>query len=97
MEEETGVGQLELKKFLLQTLHEYEELGKVIQKKTHVSHVNDQSSVTDPANRRRYYRFKMDSTCKFEIVLRNTYPAIVEVLRAGGYFSVEDWKTSILV
>ncbi|HEY2649514.1 MAG TPA: NUDIX domain-containing protein [Puia sp.] len=86
VEEETGVGQLKLKKFLLQTLHEYEELGKVIQKKTHwflMATTSLQSLV--PQTEEDITDLRWINPSDFEIVLRNTYPAIVEVLRAGGY------------
>jgi 8-oxo-dGTP pyrophosphatase MutT (NUDIX family) len=85
VEEETGVGQLELKKFLLQTLHEYEELGKVIQKKTHwfyMTTTSHQSLI--PQTEEDITELRWIAPADFEIVLRNTYPAIVEVLRAGG-------------
>ena len=83
--EETGVGQLDLKKFLLQTLHEYEELGKVIQKKTHwfqMTTTSHQSLL--PQTEEDITELRWIAPADFEIVLRNTYPAIVEVLRAGG-------------
>jgi 8-oxo-dGTP pyrophosphatase MutT (NUDIX family) len=86
VEEETGVGQLKLKKFLLQTLHEYEELGKVIQKKTHwfqMTTISHQSLV--PQTEEDITDLRWIAPADFEIVLRNTYPAIVEVLRAGGH------------
>jgi 8-oxo-dGTP pyrophosphatase MutT (NUDIX family) len=85
VEEETGVGQLELKKFLLQTLHEYEELGKVIEKKTHWFHMlttSHQSLI--PQAEEDITDLRWIAPVNFEIVLRNTYPAIVEVLRVGG-------------
>jgi 8-oxo-dGTP pyrophosphatase MutT (NUDIX family) len=85
VEEETGVRQLVLKKFLLTTLHEYEELGKVIEKKTHWYHM------TTSSHQRLIPEVEEDITelrwivpGNFGIVQRNTYPAIVEVLRAGG-------------
>jgi 8-oxo-dGTP pyrophosphatase MutT (NUDIX family) len=86
VEEETGVGQLELKKFLLQTLHEYEELGKVIEKKTHwflMSTTSHQSLI--PQIEEDITELRWIAAANFEIVLRNTYPAIVEVLRAGEH------------
>jgi 8-oxo-dGTP pyrophosphatase MutT (NUDIX family) len=84
VEEETGVGQLELKKFLLQTLHEYEELGKVIQKKTHWFHMSTTShQLLVPQTEEDITDLRWIAPANFEIVLRNTYPAIVEVLRAA--------------
>jgi 8-oxo-dGTP pyrophosphatase MutT (NUDIX family) len=86
VEEETGVGQLEMKKFLLQTLHEYEELGKVIQKKTHwflMTTTSLQSLV--PQTEEDITDLRWIAPADFDIVLRNTYPAIVEVLRTGGH------------
>ncbi|HET7000040.1 MAG TPA: NUDIX domain-containing protein [Puia sp.] len=85
VEEETGVGQLELKTFLLQTLHEYEELGKVIQKKTHWFYMSTTShQLLIPQAEEDITELRWIAPADFEIVLRNTYPAIVEVLRAGG-------------
>ena len=64
--EETGVGQLELIKFLLVTEHEYEESGIVdFERNPLVSDESQQSSETDSANRRRYFRIKMDEACGF--------------------------------
>jgi 8-oxo-dGTP pyrophosphatase MutT (NUDIX family) len=85
VEEETGVGKLELRKFLLQTLHEYEELGKVIQKKTHwflMTTTSHQSLV--PQTEEDITDLQWIAQDDFDVVLRNTYPAIVEVLRSGG-------------
>ncbi len=85
VEEETGVGQLELKKFLLQTLHEYEELGKVIEKKTHwyfMTTTSHQKLI--PQTEEDITELRWIAPADFDIVLRNTYPAIVEVLRSGG-------------
>jgi 8-oxo-dGTP pyrophosphatase MutT (NUDIX family) len=85
VEEETGVGQLELKKFLLVTLHEYEELGKVIEKKTHWYHMKTTShQQLIPQAEEDITELRWIDHGNFEIVQRNTYPAIVEVLRAGG-------------
>jgi 8-oxo-dGTP pyrophosphatase MutT (NUDIX family) len=86
VEEETGVGRLELKKFLLQTLHEYEELSKVIEKKTHwYSMMTTSLQTLIPQTEEDITELKWIAPADFEIVLRNTYPAIVEVLRAGGH------------
>jgi 8-oxo-dGTP pyrophosphatase MutT (NUDIX family) len=85
VEEETGVGQLSIKKFLLTTLHEYEELGKVIEKKTHwyYMHANSYQPLV-PQLEEDITELRWFGPDDFGIVLRNTYPAIVEVLRAGG-------------
>ena len=85
VEEETGVGQLNIKKFLLTTLHEYEELGKVIEKKTHWYYMQSNSyQPLVPQTEEDITELKWFGTGDFGIILRNTYPAIVEVLRAGG-------------
>ena len=85
VEEETGVGQLNLKKFLLTTLHEYEELGKVIEKKTHwYSMLANSYQELVPQTEEDITELRWFSSVDFAIVQRNTYPAIVEVLRAGG-------------
>jgi 8-oxo-dGTP pyrophosphatase MutT (NUDIX family) len=85
VEEETGVGQLELKKFLLVTFHEYEELGKVIEKKSHWYHMKTTSHQTlIPQLEEDITELRWIAPIDLEIVQRNTYPAIVDVLRSGG-------------
>jgi 8-oxo-dGTP pyrophosphatase MutT (NUDIX family) len=85
VEEETGVRHLKLEKFLLQTLHEYEELGKVIEKKTHWYFMTTSSyQPLVPQTEEDITELRWITPADFDIILRNTYPAIVEVLRAGG-------------
>ena len=86
VEEETGVGQLKIKKFLLQTLHEYEELCKKKKKKTHWFHMTTIShQELIPQAEEDITELRWIAPADFDIVLRNTYPAIVEVLRVGGH------------
>jgi ADP-ribose pyrophosphatase YjhB (NUDIX family) len=84
--EETGVGQLELKKFLLVTKHEYEESGLFILKETHwwLMKTNSHQQLK-PQAEEDITGVKWMSPADFKIVLQNTYPSILEVLRAGGY------------
>jgi 8-oxo-dGTP pyrophosphatase MutT (NUDIX family) len=83
--EETGVGQLELIKFLLITEHEYEERGLAILKETHwylMKTNGDQPLV--PQAEEDISELRWIGPSDFKIVQRNTYPSIIEVLKAGG-------------
>jgi 8-oxo-dGTP pyrophosphatase MutT (NUDIX family) len=86
VEEETGVGQLELVKFLLITEHQYEEKGVLILKETHwylMKSSSDQQLI--PQKEEDILELKWIGASEFRIVKGNTYPAILEVLRAGGF------------
>ena len=87
VKEETGVGQLELVKFLLITAHEYEERGQAILKETHwwlMKTSGNQPLI--PQSEEDITDLKWFGSQDFKIVQQNTYPGIIEVLRAGGYF-----------
>jgi len=86
VEEETGVGQLKLIKFLLITEHEYEESGQAILKETHWWLMK--TSVNQPLipqTEEDITELKWMGPPDFKIVQQNTYPGILDVLRAGGY------------
>lgn len=83
--EETGIRQLELKKFLLVTEHVYEESGVSVLKKSHWWLMKTSSSQPlIPQREEDITELKWIGPTDFHIVLANTYPAIVEVLKAGG-------------
>jgi 8-oxo-dGTP pyrophosphatase MutT (NUDIX family) len=84
--EETGVGQLELKKFLLVTKHEYEESGLFILKETHwwLMKTNSNQQLK-PQAEEDITGVKWMSPGDFKIVQQNTYPSILEVLRTGDF------------
>jgi mutator protein MutT len=86
VKEETGIDQLELKKFLLVTKHEYEESGLFILKETHwwLIKTNSRQPLI-PQTEEDITGVKWMSPPDFKIVQQNTYPSILEVLRAGGY------------
>jgi 8-oxo-dGTP pyrophosphatase MutT (NUDIX family) len=86
VEEETGLGQLELKKFLLVTEHEYEERGMPILKKTNwylITATGNQKLI--PQTEEDISELRWFGAADFKIVKRNTYPSILEVLKAGGF------------
>jgi 8-oxo-dGTP pyrophosphatase MutT (NUDIX family) len=84
--EETGVSQLEIKKFLVVTEHEYEEMGKPILKETHwyLMKANGNQPLI-PQTEEEITELKWLGPSGFKIVLENTYPGIIDVLKAGGY------------
>jgi 8-oxo-dGTP pyrophosphatase MutT (NUDIX family) len=84
--EETGVRWLEIAKFLIVTQHEYEETGKLILKETHwylMNTIGNQPLI--PQVEEDISELRWIGAADFKIVLQNTFPGIVEVLRAGGY------------
>jgi len=86
VEEETGIGQLHLVKFLLVTEHQYEEKGVAIMKESHwylMKSSSDQKLI--PQKEEDITELRWIGASEFSIVKRNTYPAILEVLRAGGF------------
>jgi mutator protein MutT len=86
VEEETGISQLELIKFLMVTEHEYEEKGIIILKETHWYLMNTSSNQKlIPQKEEDILDLRWIGLPEFSIVKRNTYPAILEVLRTGGF------------
>jgi 8-oxo-dGTP pyrophosphatase MutT (NUDIX family) len=86
VEEETGVGQLDLIKFLLVTEHQYEEKGVDILKETHwylMKSTSNQKLI--PQKEEDISELRWIGAPEFGIVKRNTYPSILDVLRAGGF------------
>ena len=86
VEEETGVGHLKLIKFLMVTEHTYSERGRTILKETHWYQMetnSDQPLI--PQAEEDITELRWIGPANFKIVVRNTYPVILDVLRAGGF------------
>jgi len=84
--EETGVSQLELVRFLLITEHVYEERRDLILKETHwwlMKANGDQPLI--PQTEEDITELKWITPPDLKMVQQNTYPGILDVLRAGGY------------
>jgi 8-oxo-dGTP pyrophosphatase MutT (NUDIX family) len=87
--EETGVTRLELKKFLLVTEHEYEENGLPILKETHwYQIIANGNQLLIPQTEEDITELKWLGPSDFSIVQQNTYPGILDVLKAGGYLGI---------
>lgn len=86
VKEETGLVQLSLKRFLLVTDHEYEDAGKPILKKSYwyLMHADSHQSLV-PQTEEDISEIQWIGPAGFKRVERNTYPTILEVLRAGGF------------
>jgi len=86
VEEETGIRQPELIKFLLITLHEYKERDILILKESHWFLMKaDSRQPLIPQTAEDISELKWIGPADFGFVLHNTYPAILDVLRAGGF------------
>jgi ADP-ribose pyrophosphatase YjhB (NUDIX family) len=86
VKEETGISYVELIRFLLFTEHEYVEKGKTILKETHwwlMKTSGDQKLI--PQTEEDITALKWIGPSDFKIIQKNTYPGILEVMRAGGY------------
>lgn len=86
VEEETGLGHLALEKFLLVTEHDYEEGGALIHKETHwyLMHANGNQPLI-PQTEEDISDLQWLGATEFRIVESNTYPTIIDVLKAGGF------------
>src|SRR5450432_206693 len=86
VEEETGVSDLRLIKFLLVTTHDYAEGGKHIKKESHWYLMKSSSRAKlIPQIEEDISELRWIGPADFKIVLANTYPAILDVLRVGGH------------
>jgi 8-oxo-dGTP pyrophosphatase MutT (NUDIX family) len=85
VKEETGLIQVEMKNFLLITEHLYTERGQLILKKSHWYRMEAGSHQhLIPQTEEEISELRWLAPADFKIVLANTYPSIVEVLKAGG-------------
>ncbi len=90
VEEETGVSRLELIRFLITTEHEYEERRQFILKQTHWYLMKaDSSQPLIPQKEEDITELKWVGRPDYKMILDNTYPGILEVLRAGGRLTVD--------
>ncbi len=86
VKEETGIGELELGSFLLITQHRYEEQGMEILKETHwyrMKAAGDQPLVPQLEEEITVLRWVGEK--QLGEMKQNTYPNILDVLKAGGY------------
>jgi mutator protein MutT len=87
VEEETGISGLQLKRFLLVTEHEYVEKGKKVLKETHWWLMKTHGNQTlIPQEEEDITEIRWIGSSDFSLVLQNTYPAIVDVLKSAGFF-----------
>ena len=86
VKEETGIGHLELIRFLVITEHEYIEGGHSFLKETHwwLMKTKGNQPLT-PQLEEEITVIEWMGSDDFKIVQQNTYPTILDVLRAGGY------------
>jgi len=82
--EETGVGGLTIQKFLLITQHEYEERGIPLIKETHwwLMTTSGHHPLV-PQTEEDITELRWIGPSDIKMVLQNTYPGIIEVLKAG--------------
>jgi 8-oxo-dGTP pyrophosphatase MutT (NUDIX family) len=86
VKEETGLGSVKLKKFLLVTYHTYDESGKHFLKESHwfrMTAGGDQQLIPQKSEQIT----KLQWTAEKEIMplAKNTYPSILDIIKAGGY------------
>jgi 8-oxo-dGTP pyrophosphatase MutT (NUDIX family) len=85
VKEETGIRNLELERFLVITHHDYYEAGVELTKETHWWLMKSSSSQTlIPQADEDITELKWIGRSELSMVLQNTYPGIVKVLKAGG-------------
>jgi 8-oxo-dGTP pyrophosphatase MutT (NUDIX family) len=86
VQEETGVGDLTVEKPLLVTWHTYDESGKHFLKESHwyLMQVEGNPNMT-PQEEEQITALQWIGKDKLHQVLANTYPSIVDVLKAGGF------------
>jgi 8-oxo-dGTP pyrophosphatase MutT (NUDIX family) len=91
VEEETGVRQLALIKFLVVTEHAYEERGLLILKETHWYLMKTNSrQLLIPQTEEGITELKWVGEADFKIIQENTFPGILDVMRSGGFPLIED-------
>lgn len=86
VKEETGIVHLELKEFLVVTKHTYEQKGRIILKETHWYRMHgprDQALI--PQLEEDITQLKWIGEAGFGEVKQNTFPTILDVLRAAGF------------
>jgi 8-oxo-dGTP pyrophosphatase MutT (NUDIX family) len=85
VQEETGIQKVTITGFLLITRHNYEERGVPLIKESHWYRMKAEAGqVLVPQTEEDITDLKWVSPDSLGMVRRNTYPGIIEVLRAGG-------------
>lgn len=87
VEEETGLTNVVLKKLLLITNHTYNENGKHILKETYwykMKATSTQSLI--PQEEEQITEIKWITDHEISALIKDTYPSIVDVLNAGGFY-----------
>jgi len=88
--EETGIRGLVLKKFLLVTEHPYTEGGKDLIKETHWWLMKASSNqLIIPQAEEDITEVRWVDVPTLNMVLQNTYPGIIEVLKAGKVLGMQ--------
>lgn len=87
VEEETGLTNVLLKKLLLITNHTYNENGKHILKETYWYKMKGTSAQSlIPQEEEQITEIKWITEHEMSTLIKETYPSIVDVLNAGGFF-----------
>lgn len=86
IQEETGLQQVELKKHLVTTWHTYDESGHHILKETawYLLSASKKQALT-PQTVEQITQIEWGSPDDLKKYISNTFPAIIDVLKAGGY------------
>lgn len=86
IQEETGLQQVELKKHLVTTWHTYDESGHHILKETawYLLSASKKQALT-PQTVEQITQIEWGSPDNIEKYVSNTFPAILDVLKAAGY------------
>ena len=87
VEEETGLNNILLKKLLLITNHTYTENGKHILKETYWYKMKGTSTqLLIPQQEEQITELKWITEHEISTLIKETYPSIVDVLNAGGFY-----------
>jgi 8-oxo-dGTP pyrophosphatase MutT (NUDIX family) len=85
VEEETGLKDIRLGKPLLVTYHTYDESGKHFLKETHWYHmIAPGDQIITPQQEEQITEIKWGGEKEIKIFINNTFPSIIDVLRAAG-------------
>ncbi len=86
VKEETGLVSVKLKKFLLVTYHTYDESGKHFLKESHWYRMAaDGNQKLIPQKTEQITKLQWTSEKEIMALVKNTYPSIQDVIKAGGY------------
>jgi 8-oxo-dGTP pyrophosphatase MutT (NUDIX family) len=86
VKEETGLVSVKLKKFLLVTYHTYDESGKHFLKESHwfrMTAGGDQQLI--PQKSEQITKLQWTAEKEIMTLAKNTYPSILDIIKAGGY------------